>query len=99
LNGVLDATAASYTYTMGQTASRISGFNNTGTYNFTGYISNLRVTKNAQYGTNNFTVPTTHLTLVTNVAFLLQTRGVINPDPPEANSFLTNLTFEDYSMT
>jgi hypothetical protein len=63
---------------------------------FKGKISNLRVTKNAQYGTNNFTVPTTHLTLVTNVAFLLQTRGVINPDPPEANSFLTNLTFSNY---
>ena len=70
LNGVLDATAASYTYTLGQTASRISGFNNTPAYNFTGYISNLRVTNTAVY-TAAFTPPTTALSAISGTTLLV----------------------------
>ena len=66
---------------------------------FNGKISNIRVTKDARYGTSNFTAPTGHLTYVAYTQFLLQTRGVINPDPPEANTFLTNLIWSGYVPT
>jgi hypothetical protein len=71
LNGNLEATQTSYTSTLGQDNPRVSGFNGVGTYNFTGNISNLRITTTAVY-TAAFTPAIYPLSNITNTQFLLK---------------------------
>jgi hypothetical protein len=72
LNGVLDATQTSYTSSLGQDNPRVSGFNGVGTYNFNGYITNLRIANTALY-TASFTPPKSSiLEAVPNTSLLLQ---------------------------
>lgn len=58
LNGTLDGSSASYTYTLQQIGPRIGAMNNTTQYNFNGYIDDLRVTSGYARYTASFTPPT-----------------------------------------
>lgn len=77
LNGVLDGAQTSYTSSLGQDNPRVSGFNGTGTYNFNGYMTNIRVSNTALY-TGNFTLPTTVLQSATDTRFLLKVANSAN---------------------
>ena len=69
INGVLDSTTASYTYSIEQSEARIGFLGNSATQYFLGYISNTRVTNTAVYSTT-FTPSTTPLTAISGTTLL-----------------------------
>jgi hypothetical protein len=71
LNGVLDGTYAGYTYSLYESNPRISGFDGVGTYNFNGYMTNIRISNTALY-TTSFTPPKKLLTSLSSTTLLLQ---------------------------
>ena len=79
LNGEVDNTRASYTYSIFQDTPRIGYYKNTPPDYFTGYMSNLRVVNGTALYTTTFSVPTSALTTVTNTSLLiLQYPGTAN---------------------
>lgn len=79
LNGAVDATSASYTYSIFQDAPRIGYYKNTPNDYFTGYISNLRVVNGTALYTTTFSVPNSALTNTTGTSLLiLQYPGTAN---------------------
>jgi hypothetical protein len=71
LNGNLEANSTGYTFSMAQDNPRVSGFSGVGTYNFNGFMTNIRIANTALY-TSSFTPPTTVLQAVANTTFLLK---------------------------
>ena len=71
LNGAVDASQSSYTSSLYQGGTRIGFWNNSQTYYFNGYISNLRVVNGTAIYTSTFTVPSTPLTAISNTSLLL----------------------------
>jgi hypothetical protein len=71
LNGAVDASQSSYTASLYQGGTRIGFWNNSPTYYFNGYISNLRVVNGTAIYTSTFSVPSTPLTAISNTSLLL----------------------------
>ena len=82
LNGVVDATSASYTYSIFQDPPRIGYYKNTPNDYFTGYISNLRVVSGTALYTSAFTSPTAPFTAITNTTLLTcQSNRIVDNSP------------------
>ena len=75
-NGTVVGSYSSSTYDVGSTSIRI-GDKNSGSKEFTGYISNFRVVKGTAVYTSGFTPSTTPLTAVTNTKLLTAQRSTL----------------------